>query len=31
MVAAGRDIDKALMMTLGNKIPAEQWAKINPL
>jgi MoxR-like ATPase len=31
MVAAGRDIDKALMMTLGNKIPADQWAKINPL
>lgn len=31
MVAAGRDIDKALMMTLGHKVPADQWAKINPL
>lgn len=30
-IAAGRDIEKALMMTLGHKIPADQWAKMNPL
>jgi hypothetical protein len=30
-IAAGRPIEKALMMTLGNKVPADQWAKMNPL
>ncbi len=30
-IAAGRDMEKALMMTLGYKIPADQWKKMNPL
>lgn len=30
-IAAGRTIEKALMMTLGHKVPADQWAKMNPL
>jgi MoxR-like ATPase len=30
-VAAGLPIDEALMGTLGHKVPADQWAKINPL
>ena len=30
-IAAGRSIEKALMMTLGHKVPADQWAKMNPL
>lgn len=30
-VAAGRDIQSALMYRLGYKVPADQWAKMNPL
>ena len=31
MVAAGRPADKALAQVLGNKVPSDQWSKINPL
>lgn len=31
IIAGGRPIDKALMLVLGNKVPADQWKKINPL
>ena len=31
IIAAGRPIDKALMLVAGNKFPADQWAKVNPL
>lgn len=31
MIAAGMDIDEVVMLNLGNKIPADQWAKVNPL
>lgn len=31
MVAHGVSVDDAVMLNLGNKVPADQWAKINPL
>lgn len=31
MVAAGRSVEKSLAQVLGNKVPADQWAKVNPL
>jgi hypothetical protein len=31
MIAAGRPVDKALAQVLGNKVPSDQWSKINPL
>jgi len=31
MVAAGRTVEKSLAQVLGNKVPADQWSKINPL
>lgn len=31
IIAGGRTIDKALALVLGNKIPTDQWAKVNPL
>lgn len=31
MVAAGRSVEKSLAQVLGNKVPADQWSKINPL
>lgn len=31
MLANGFTVDEALMLELGNKVPADQWKKINPL
>jgi hypothetical protein len=31
MLANGFTLDEALMLELGNKVPADQWKKINPL
>lgn len=31
LLEAGFAIEEALMFVLGNKVPADQWAKINPL
>jgi cobaltochelatase CobS len=31
MIASGFPMDKTLMLVAGNKIPADQWAKVNPL
>lgn len=31
LIATGDSIEDALMLTLGNKVPADQWKKINPL
>ena len=31
MLASGMDLERAMMLTIGNKIPADQWSKVNPL
>lgn len=31
LLACGFTVDEALMLGLGNKLPADQWAKVNPL
>lgn len=31
MLASGLDIDKTMMLVIGNKLPADQWAKVSPL
>ena len=31
LIANGFPVDEALMFVLGNKLPADQWAKVNPL
>lgn len=31
IIAAGRTPERALMLTAGNKIPADQWRKVSPL
>jgi hypothetical protein len=31
LLASGLDLHKAMMLTIGNKLPEDQWAKVNPL